>query len=73
MKNSEEELEKCDRIWIEERVRVEKLKEDSPFGYDYILEILDGIARNLTPQTLFNSGVLLGRLIQVIIENKDEE
>lgn len=63
--------------WLKEQERVAQLQEekkkDIPFGYDYILEMLDEIAINLTPHTLFNSGVLLGRLIQIIIENKDEE
>ena len=38
-----------------------------------ILEMLNEISVSLTPHTLFNSGVMLGRLMQIIIANKNEE
>ena len=63
--------------WVKEQERMAQLKEekkkDLPFGYDYIIEMLNEISINLTPHTLFNSGVMLGRLMQVIIANKDKE
>jgi hypothetical protein len=62
--------------WLKEQERIRALQEEKevlPFGYDYILETLDGIAVNLNTHTLFQGGVLLGRLIQIITENKDKE
>ena len=70
----EEIEEKANKEWEAEKDRAIKAKEEKlPFGYDYILESLDGIACTMRPDTLFQGGVLLGRLIQVIIENKEEE
>ena len=61
--------------WREELQRVEELKEAEkailPFGYDYILEMLEDISANLTTNTLFSSGVMLGRLIEIIKWNKE--
>jgi hypothetical protein len=63
--------------WKAELERVEELQEEKkkelPFGYDYILEILEEIACSMNPNTLFQNGVVLGTLIQVIIANKEKE
>jgi len=62
--------------WLEEVERVKSLEEKEkiklPFGYDFILESLNDIALRLTPETLFQSGVKLGLLIETIIMNKEE-
>jgi hypothetical protein len=62
--------------WQEELNRFELLKEEEknklPFGYDYILENLENIASSISTNTLFQSGVLLGTLMQIIIENKEK-
>lgn len=63
--------------WKEELERVEQLKEAEkeilPFGYDYILAVLNDISANIRQDTLFVSGVMLGMLIEVIKANKDKE
>lgn len=68
-------MENPDR-WKAELERVEEMQERRKvrsFGYDYILEELENIAESVTPNTLFQSGVMMGSLIQVIIANKDKE
>jgi len=69
-------LENPDK-WKQELERVEQLQEADevvlPFGYDYIIAVLENLSETLTVNTLFSSGVELGRLIEIIKANKGKE
>ncbi len=67
-----EEIEKeVNDKWQKEKDRLEESKKRvMPFGYMFLIEAINDIRDTMAIKDTFNSGVLLGQLLQIIIENK---
>jgi len=67
-----EEIEKeVNDKWQKEKDRLEESKKRvMSFGYMFLIEAINDIRDTMAIKDTFNSGVLLGQLLQIIIENK---